>query len=411
MGADALDSVLRFIYMWNAFSFFLNLGFNMKKIILSLFAVVTMSVIPSISQAETRFLIETSNGQKSCLWQNGGYSDCVNPEDVRYEVETPEGVMNCLWRDGAYVDCISTDATNADASASNTGADGDSVANETSAVAAEEAAEVADSTPAAVENSVDAETAAAIDASNNGFDEQANNEQYIYDQEQYDPNNMQYDEYSDQLNDGQYEQYDGQYDEQSEQYDDQQYNETEQYDYLYNTGLDSGMTYGIGLGWAGHVYDSNDWLDTFALSLDVGYKWEFAGLELDFDMSSGSEDKVDALLWTFSITPMIVAYIPFGVIALHSIGFGLGWSGWCRDNDYVTDDDSVSRDHIDKTYYSGKLNSGTNMSLKLFYRFDIVMDHFFLGLELSWIPFLETGNNKDIVDNLIGLSLRIGNLF
>ncbi len=405
-----IDSTMCFIYISNVFLVFHSEHY-MKKIIFSLVAVATLSVIPSISQAETRFLIETSNGQKSCLWQNGGYTDCVSPEVVRYDVDTPDGVMKCLWQNNSYVDCIPSAAYNDEASGLSTEADSAAVENESTTIAADEVTDIVENGAVSVEN-MSEENSASSDVDNINVGTQSEFEQYIYDNNQYEQNNIQGNEYEEQSYDGQYEQYEEQsYD---GHYEDQyHYEEAEQYEYsYYNTGLDSGLTYGVGLGWFGHVYDGDDWLDAFALSVDAGYKWKYVGLELDFDISFGGEDKADSFLFTYSFTPMVAAYIPFGVICLHTIGFGVGWSGWSRDHDYFTIDsieDIDKKSHIDKTFYSGA-NRGSNMSLKLYYRFDIDVDHFFFGLELSWIPYIETGENSDIVNNLIGLSLRIGGL-
>ena len=189
--------------------------------------------------------------------------------------------------------------------------------------------------------------------------------------------------------------------------------------------IPSGLTWGIGFGWFGQVYEGKSEENGFSFGGDIGFKTKHFGLSADLDISVSPTDKKFEDLWTFSFSGLLMMYFPLTYNIEQTIGFGVGYTGWSLDYEYTTH--TLHYNWYDGYYvedrdHSKTIDSGGWLSLKLKGRLDIVADDVVVGLEILWIPWINTDKKgkvredgtrekaKTIVNNIIGIQLHIGGI-
>ena len=340
----------------------------MKKLVASMLCVLSGGLlVMADAQADDRIVVDTPNGQQSCLFVDNALVDCVPVEELRYLVDTPNGQMGCLWQDGAYVDC--------------------------QPVPAEEVPEVSDvqpdpgvmdraQAPVESEPQIEDQPGGQIDSVSEPMSEP---------QPEYQPVVVEQQPVSEapaSSSDSSFGWWDNDYD------------------------MPGGLVFGFSLGWFGHVYRGESTENGFSFGGNIGFKTVHFGFTMDIDLSVSPTDKKFHDLWTYSFSGMLMTHLPLTYGIEQTIGFGVGYTAWSLDYEYTTQSlhyNWYTGYYIKEEDHSKNIDNGGWLSLKLKTRMDCVADDFVLGLEFDWIPWIDTKTSK-IVNNIIGLQLYIGGL-
>ena len=324
---------------------------------------------------EARILVDTPNGQNSCVFgADGSLTDCRPVEaQVRQIVDTPDGPMDCLWKNSGYSDCRPSEVE-----------------------------------PQQPVNTSEAENYDNTDAPYDSSMTRAN-VQEEYPQEEYPQEGYPQEEYPQET----YPQ---------EGYPQEEYNQPApavqtQYSTLsyWDNDYDIpwGLTWGIGFGWFGQVYQGKSQENGFSFGGDLGFKGDHFGVSLDMDISVSPTDEKFKNLWTYSVSGLFMMFFPIDYGIEQTIGIGVGYTGWTLDYEYTTH--TLHYNWYDGYYikdndYSRTIDDGGWLSLKFKARMDFVIDSLVLGFELVWIPWLDTDRKGKIVNNIVGLQLHIGGI-
>ena len=178
-------------------------------------------------------------------------------------------------------------------------------------------------------------------------------------------------------------------------------------------GIPNGVTWGIKLGWFGHVSDSKLVENSFSFGGEIGGKWTHFGFLVDCDASIKAMEQIYHDFWTYSVHALFMIYLPTTYEREFTLGFGIGYSGWSLDYEY-------SERPIDYNWYSdvyadhiaegNPVKKGDFLSLKLKARYDFVFEDMVIGFEFDWIPWLDVKRGGKLVNNLIGLQFYFGGI-
>lgn len=175
----------------------------------------------------------------------------------------------------------------------------------------------------------------------------------------------------------------------------------------------SGLTYGFSFGWFGQFFEGKNEENGFSFGGNVGYKGPYVGFSLDMDISVSPTDRKFEDIWTYSISGLLVGYIPISDSFMPTIGFGVGYTGWTLDYEYTSYGlgyDWYNGYYVTEDNYDRVLDSGGFMSLKLRCGLNFTFDDFLFGLEVDWIPWLDLDNGAKIANNIIGVQLSFGGI-
>lgn len=331
-----------------------------KHLISALFgAAVALTGMNAAWAQDDRVIVDSEEGQLSCLFDGVDYSDCVPLDQLRYLVDTQDGQMACLWQNGEYVDCEpygepeyvqdNNNSVNDDSGYSNGVYNLQTNSQQSGRVV--KRSEIANENQA---NSSDSQASySSSSSSSSGY------------------------------------------------WDD-------------DHGIPNGLTWGLTIGWFGQFYEGNNSQNGLSLGGDIGGKWTHFGVSLDFDISVSPTEKRFENFWTYSFHGLFMTFWPIAEGIEVTAGLGVGYTGWTLDYEYTQK--YLNYDwyndvyYVDDEYHSQNIDSGGFMSLKFKARIDFVFDSTTLGLEFDWIPWLDTKNSGKLVNNIFGIQLHVGGI-
>ena len=307
-----------------------------------------MTVCMGNAYAEsTRVVIDTPNGQNSCIMENNTLTDCVPVNSARYEIVTSKGRVSCLRQNGSYVDC--KPVTEVQAVPEGTGAADAAVLPNDSGAAA---------------NALPAEAQADTSSI---YDHPEMDEEYkpsYWDNDYGIPNGLIW---------GATIGWFGEF-------------------YKGSNDINS-LSFGGNVGWK---------YRHFGFSVDG----DFAYCELNGHkgLDYWTMGIAGLLMMYLPLTDGIAQTIGFG------IGY-TGWSVDENWTTYSIGHSWLTGYYVEENDYTRTIEEGGFLSLKLKARLDVYIDDMLVGIEFVWIPWIDTDRKKDkIINNVIGIQLDVGQI-
>ena len=347
------------------------------------------------AEAQERIIIDTPNGQNSCILSNNALSDCIPVQ--RVTIDTPNGQNTCLLINDALSDCVPV---------SPLGSQSETVPQSTP--------DLGEQYDVSQQYQSDGNM---IQDDNNGYNQPLSDPQepeYASEPQDY-ATDPQQDYQNDAVPQNQVE--DQRITEgQISQSTDNSYNDSSNSSFGYwdnDYDIPNGLTWAVTIGWFGQVASGKLEENGLSVGVDLGYKWTHFGFGGDFDISVSPTEKKFHDIWTYSVHGMLMAYFPIDYFIEQTFGFGIGYTGWSLDYEYSTYGLGYNwwdGYYVEERDYSKTIDDGGFLSLKLKARLDFILDDLVIGFEFVWIPWIDTKKHGKLANNIVGLQFVLGGI-